>query len=225
MAPELAPPKRFSLVCELLLLRLVGLAISVADDLLHHHRLSDRPDGLPKSSAAARRRTLLIISLCINFGFLGFFKYCNFFVDSFATMLTHHGRAQHTDVLTENHLASGNLVLHIPGSCLCRGCLQRRTPAVQVFRGLWAVHNPLPSSDRRPHPASIPPASPGTKARTFQERAFFDGCMLIVSGLFRKMRDSRQLCQPGQPCLRRTPGRKFLCDLDRCLRLRLANLW
>jgi alginate O-acetyltransferase complex protein AlgI len=34
-----------------------------------------------------RRRTLLIVSLCINFGLLGFFKYCNFFIGSFATML------------------------------------------------------------------------------------------------------------------------------------------
>src|SRR5260370_18045924 len=32
----------------------------------------------------ARRRFLLITSLVLNFSVLGFFKYCNFFVDSFA---------------------------------------------------------------------------------------------------------------------------------------------
>src|SRR5436305_12329581 len=33
------------------------------------------------------RRRLLTLSLLMNFGFLGFFKYCNFFIDSFAGML------------------------------------------------------------------------------------------------------------------------------------------
>src|ERR1039457_6593473 len=34
------------------------------------------------------RRRLLTLSLVMNFGFLGFFKYCNFFVDSFAGLLS-----------------------------------------------------------------------------------------------------------------------------------------
>ncbi len=35
------------------------------------------------SSNERRRRFLLILSLCLNFSFLGFFKYFNFFVESF----------------------------------------------------------------------------------------------------------------------------------------------
>src|SRR5438270_347613 len=40
------------------------------------------------SPNARLRKTLLIISLVMNFGFLGFFKYCNFFIDSLASSLT-----------------------------------------------------------------------------------------------------------------------------------------
>ena len=38
-----------------------------------------------------KRKQLLVVSLIINLGFLGFFKYFNFFVDSFATMLISFG--------------------------------------------------------------------------------------------------------------------------------------
>src|SRR6266566_2765554 len=59
------------------LLLMIGSTII---DYFIAQRIADVPDW-------PRRRALLIISLCINFGILGFFKYCNFFVDSFAAML------------------------------------------------------------------------------------------------------------------------------------------
>src|SRR5207249_4921222 len=42
--------------------------------------------GLDAFSQLRQRRALLILSLAVNFSFLGFFKYCNFFVDSFAQL-------------------------------------------------------------------------------------------------------------------------------------------
>src|SRR5947199_10396013 len=42
--------------------------------------------GLEAFSHLRQRRALLILSLAVNFSFLGFFKYCNFFVDSFAQL-------------------------------------------------------------------------------------------------------------------------------------------
>src|SRR2546429_7809122 len=42
--------------------------------------------GLDGFSQLRQRRALLILSLAVNFSFLGFFKYCNFFVDSFAQL-------------------------------------------------------------------------------------------------------------------------------------------
>src|SRR5712671_3082539 len=46
---------------------------------------------IEQSENPRRRKTLLAISLVMNFGFLGFFKYFNFFVDSFDAMLSSMG--------------------------------------------------------------------------------------------------------------------------------------
>ncbi|WP_436715585.1 MBOAT family O-acyltransferase [Roseiconus lacunae] len=44
-------------------------------------------DRISKASTLVRRRLWLGISLCANLGSLAFFKYCNFFIDSFAVLL------------------------------------------------------------------------------------------------------------------------------------------
>ena len=43
--------------------------------------------AIARSDDTQRRRTLLVVSLAVNLGFLGAFKYFNFFVDSFAAVL------------------------------------------------------------------------------------------------------------------------------------------
>ena len=43
--------------------------------------------NLERSKSPGKRKTLLIISLAANLGLLGFFKYFNFFIDSFSTLL------------------------------------------------------------------------------------------------------------------------------------------
>ena len=43
------------------------------------------------TSDSRKRKSLLAASLLINLGFLGFFKYCNFFIDSFVTAFTFFG--------------------------------------------------------------------------------------------------------------------------------------
>ena len=47
--------------------------------------------GLSRTEAPSRRKLLLIISLTINLGLLGFFKYFNFFIDSFTEAFTFFG--------------------------------------------------------------------------------------------------------------------------------------
>ena len=42
---------------------------------------------IEKSSTKARKKLFLWISICTNLGFLGFFKYFNFFAESFADMM------------------------------------------------------------------------------------------------------------------------------------------
>lgn len=47
--------------------------------------------GLEKSASNQRRKYLLVTSVCVNLGFLGFFKYYNFFLDSFVDAFTFFG--------------------------------------------------------------------------------------------------------------------------------------
>ncbi len=47
----------------------------------------------------ARRKMWLVISVCINLGFLGFFKYYNFFIESFAELIQHFGMRPHYSTL------------------------------------------------------------------------------------------------------------------------------
>ena len=46
-----------------------------------------------------RRKRIFLVSLCVNLGILGFFKYFNFFVDSGAGLLRHLGFSPHPPVL------------------------------------------------------------------------------------------------------------------------------
>lgn len=47
--------------------------------------------SIAASDSPARRRAFLLVSLAVNFGLLGFFKYFNFFADSFADLLALFG--------------------------------------------------------------------------------------------------------------------------------------
>ena len=60
------------------------LAISTVVDFIVSQRL-------PKADTTARRKGLLLISLCVNLGLLGFFKYFNFFIESAEVLLNQCG--------------------------------------------------------------------------------------------------------------------------------------
>src|SRR5262249_44185984 len=54
-----------------------------------------------------RRRWFLVVSMVANLGILGFFKYYDFFVESFQSMLTHVGLAQGPVPLLHTLLPAG----------------------------------------------------------------------------------------------------------------------
>lgn len=47
--------------------------------------------GLGKTNSQQKRKMLLVTSIIVNIGFLGFFKYFNFFLDNFITVFTFFG--------------------------------------------------------------------------------------------------------------------------------------
>ena len=54
---------------------------------------------IAKASTKVRKRFWLILSVGVNLGFLGFFKYYNFFIESFAELLTNVGFSPHYSTL------------------------------------------------------------------------------------------------------------------------------
>jgi D-alanyl-lipoteichoic acid acyltransferase DltB (MBOAT superfamily) len=133
-----------------------------------------------------QRRALLIFSLCINFGLLGFFKYCNFFVGSLDTALA---------ALHLRDIPIGLLKVVLPPG-ISFYTFQEVAYVVDVYKGeLEPAGSLLDYSlfvSLFPHLIAGPIQRPShllpqtQSPRRFNERAFFDGCMLIVSGLFRK---------------------------------------
>jgi alginate O-acetyltransferase complex protein AlgI len=132
------------------------------------------------------RRVLLISSLCINFAVLGFFKYCNFFIGSFDAMLNTMG-------IHSLPLAVLQIVLP-PGISFYT--FQEVAYVVDVYKGKLSPAKSFLDYglfiSLFPHLIAGPIQRPShllpqvQNPRQFNERAFFDGCVLIVSGLFRK---------------------------------------
>ncbi|MHB8216815.1 MAG: MBOAT family O-acyltransferase [Candidatus Sulfotelmatobacter sp.] len=141
---------------------------------------------IAEQAPGTRRRTLLIISLCVNFGILGFFKYCNFFVDSFASMLHVAGVHSVPIVFLKIILPPGisfytfQEVAYVVD--VYKGELQPSRSFVDY--GLFITLFPHLIAGPIQRPSHLLPQV--QRPRSFQERAFFDGCILIISGLFRK---------------------------------------
>ena len=69
------------------------------------------------------RRSLLFASLALNFGFLAYFKYFNFFIDSFASVADSAGLHNIPHALWKVILTPSYLVLYLSGSGLYRRCV------------------------------------------------------------------------------------------------------
>jgi D-alanyl-lipoteichoic acid acyltransferase DltB (MBOAT superfamily) len=141
---------------------------------------------IASSQDQGRRRLLLTISLVVNLGFLAAFKYFNFFVDSFATVLASLG--------VDNVPVTTLQILLPPGISFYT--FQEVAYIVDVY------HRKLEPADSLieyalfislfPHLIAGPIQRPShllpqvQAPRTFDQSQFFNGLLLILSGLFRK---------------------------------------
>jgi alginate O-acetyltransferase complex protein AlgI len=159
---------------------LLLMIFSTVIDYLIAQRIAEEPNH-------AKRRTLLIVSLCINFGILGFFKYCNFFVDSFAAMLTTLGVHNVSIFFLKIILPPGISFYTFQEVAYVVDVYKGELPPSRSFveYGLFITFFPHLIAGPIQRPAHLLPQV--QQPRTFRDKAFFDGCMLIVSGLFRKM--------------------------------------
>lgn len=132
------------------------------------------------------RKWLLGFSLVINFGFLGLFKYFHFFSDSFATVMAAAGFGPPTIQFLTIILPPGISFYTFQEVAYIVDVYKRRLePANSIID--YALFISL-----FPHLIAGPIQRPGhllpqvQNSRIFSPEAFFDGLMLIASGLFRK---------------------------------------
>jgi D-alanyl-lipoteichoic acid acyltransferase DltB (MBOAT superfamily) len=141
---------------------------------------------IANSTDTKRRRALLTLSLVLNFGFLGFFKYFNFFADSLGTALGTLGFPTFT--------VTALRIILPPGISFYT--FQAVAYVVDVYRGkLKPAESFLDYAlfiSLFPHLVAGPIQRPShllpqvQQSRRFNAESFFDGLMLILSGLFRK---------------------------------------
>jgi alginate O-acetyltransferase complex protein AlgI len=142
--------------------------------------------AISRASSSARRKQLLILSLIVNFGILGIFKYFNFFVGSV-------GNAVHTLAGTELPISFIKIILP-PGISFYT--FQEVAYIVDVYqRKIEPAKSFIQYSlfiSLFPHLIAGPIQRPDhllpqvQKPRSWEGEKFFDGVVLIAEGLFRK---------------------------------------
>jgi alginate O-acetyltransferase complex protein AlgI len=140
---------------------------------------------IQRSSQLATRRGLLIGSLAVNFAILGFFKYFNFFTDS----------ANHLLGVLGLSVAAPLLKIILPPG-ISFYTFQEVAYIVDVYKGkLKAADSYVDYAlfiSLFPHLIAGPIQRPNhllpqvQDKRVFDSERFFDGALLILSGLFRK---------------------------------------
>ncbi len=133
-----------------------------------------------------QRKILLILSLTVNFGVLGVFKYFNFFAASMVRAAALLGAGPSTIQFFHIILPPGISFYTFQEVAYIVDVYHRKLPAAEslIDYGLFISLFPHLIAGPIQRPSHLLPQVQND--RTFQPEAFFDGCMLIVSGLFRK---------------------------------------
>ena len=157
---------------------LLLMIASTVIDFVIAKQIAKAPEG--------RRRALLIVSLTLNFAILGFFKYFNFFIDSFVVMAGKLGAHDLPLPLLKIILPPGISFYTFQEVAYIVDVYKKKLAPAESFLdyGLFISLFPHLIAGPIQRPAHLLPQV--QRPRRFNERAFFDGCMLIVSGLFRK---------------------------------------
>jgi alginate O-acetyltransferase complex protein AlgI len=137
------------------------------------------------TSDTAKRRNLLVASLIVNFAILGFFKYFNFFVDSFVHVLATVG-VHASAPLLRILLPPGISFYTFQEVAYIVDVYKKKLPAAKSFveYGLFISLFPHLIAGPIQRPNHLLPQVQGE--RTFDSDKVFNGLLLILSGLFRK---------------------------------------
>jgi alginate O-acetyltransferase complex protein AlgI len=133
-----------------------------------------------------RRKLLLTMSLVMNFGFLGIFKYCNFFIDSMASLLQLMGAHDVPKAFLQIVLPPGISFYTFQEVAYIVDVYHRKLRPSESLLDYALFISLFPHLIAGPiqRPSHLLPQV--QRPREFNSRNFFDGVMLICSGLFRK---------------------------------------
>jgi len=143
--------------------------------------------GISASINPIRRRALLFCSLALNFGFLGFFKYFNFFADSFAHVAAAVGLGAVPTLAWKIVLPPAISFYTFQEVAYIVDVYRRKLrPADSlVDYALFVSLFPHLIAGPIQRPSHLLPQVQGV--RTWNPDTVFDGMLLILEGLFRKV--------------------------------------
>jgi D-alanyl-lipoteichoic acid acyltransferase DltB (MBOAT superfamily) len=141
---------------------------------------------IDRSETPVTRRLLLALSLTINLGFLGFFKYFNFFEESFVQLLHTLGIDYVNPTLLKILLPPGISFYTFQEVAYIVDVHNRRMKPSKSLVDYALFVSVFPHLIAGPiqRPSHLLPQV--ERERTFHPHRFFDGLMLILCGLFRK---------------------------------------
>lgn len=141
---------------------------------------------LAKSTKKSQRKSLLLLSLFVNLGVLGFFKYFNFFIESFQEVFSLFGRSLESSTL--------NILLPVGISFYT---FQTLSYTIDVYRkkieptnnmlSFFAFVSFFPQLVAGPIERASNLLPQFQKSRQFNYAKSVDGLRLILLGLFKKM--------------------------------------
>ena len=142
--------------------------------------------ALGKKEKPSTRKTLLWISICVNLGFLGFFKYYNFFVDSLINSFTFFG--------SELNINTLNIILPVGISFYTFQTLSytidvynKKLESTKNFVGFMAFVSFFPQLVAGPIERATNLLPQFSIERKFDYRNAVDGLRQVLWGLFKKI--------------------------------------
>ncbi|MEO6819296.1 MAG: MBOAT family O-acyltransferase [Ginsengibacter sp.] len=141
---------------------------------------------LLKEENETKRKVILWISICINLGFLGFFKYYNFFVDSFVNAFTFFGRSIQPNTL-DIILPLGISFYTFQTLSYVIDVYRRKLEPTKDIVSFLAYVSFFPQLVAGPIERAINLLPQFYVKRTFKYDKAIDGLKQILWGLFKKM--------------------------------------
>ncbi len=159
--------------------RFLGLIfVSTVVDFVCAHVIESSPND-------AQRKLALVSSVTLNLGFLGYFKYCNFFIDSFALIMEQMGVSVSISTL-QIVLPPGISFYTFQALAYIVDVYYRRLKPASSFVDYALFISLFPHLIAGPiqRPSHLLPQVQA--ARSYDSEKIFNGILLIITGLFRK---------------------------------------